>query len=370
MVQLLPRSAVGISITLAAASLAALVGSSAARPNPAASPPAVQSPERAAPPGGAAGVPGAPVELAPDGARDEAAAGARELDGPVFGEACQCRRDESLAWGARLPRLSPLLLASRSHVHDGHRHFELEVALVNNSAEPATRLDLSVVFFEELGGGQQGQRQSGERPLYFEGPLLPGRMIKWHVEGRGTSFDIVGPDTGVLAEDGSDAARGEAWDGLASATSRVLRLHAMRLLAYLGDPRVPMLAAALRDGASESELGLLDRLSRTPPAVVACAISVRRESASQWRLSACLDNHSDEAGSRLALRLLAYDAPLSPERPGARLPEVLAEHTMPLRDTLAVRSGRSITSSAFLPLEEGVLPRAFEVLVDRAEYLH
>jgi hypothetical protein len=69
------------------------------------------------------------------------------------------------------------------------------------------------------------------------------------------------------------------------------------------------------------------------------------------------------------LRLLAYDAPLALERPGARLPEVLAEHTTPLRETLAAHSGRSVTLSAFLPLEDGVLPRAFEVLVDRAEYL-
>jgi hypothetical protein len=261
------------------------------------------------------------------------------------------------------------MITSREHVHDGHHHFQLEVALVNNSAEPAARVAMSVVFFEELGGGQQGQRQSGERPLYFEGPLLPGRMIKWHVEGRGTSFDIVGPDVGSLAPGGSDAARGEAWDALASASSRVLRLHTMRVLAFLGDPRVEGLEAKLRAGASESEQNLLDRLSRKPPAVVACALGVRRESGSQWRSRACLDNHSDEPASRLALRLLAYDAPFMPDRLGARLPEVLAEHTTLLPGTLPARAGKSVELLASLPVEEGVVPRAFDVLVDREEYL-
>jgi hypothetical protein len=265
--------------------------------------------------------------------------------------------------------VSALLLASQDHVHDGHRHFELEVALVNNAAEPAKRMDMSVVFFEELGGGQPGQRQSGERPLFFEGPLLPGRMIKWHVEGRGTSFDIVGPDVGSLARDGSDAARGEAWDGLVSAHSRVLRLHTMRVLAFVGDPRVHTLAEWLRQGASDGELNLLDRLSRTPPTVVACAVNVRRESGNQWRGGACIDNRSDEPASRLALRLLAYDAPLAPDRLGARLPEVLAEHTTALRGTLPARASKSVELTAPLPLEEGVVPRAFEVLVDREEYL-
>jgi hypothetical protein len=357
---LLPRSAVGISISLAAATLAALVGSRAARPAPAAH--EASAPEA---PAASAGVPsaGAARELAEETL-------AAEPGRSVFGEACQCNRgDESLAWGGPLPRLSPLLLVRREHVHDGHHHFELEVALVNNAAEPVTRVGMSVVFFEELGGGQQGQRQSGERPLYFEGPLLPGRMIKWHVAGRGTSFDIVGPDLGSLARDGSDAARGEAWDGLVSLSSRVLQLHTMRVLAFLDDPRVQTLAAQLRQGASDAELHLLDRLSRAPPAVVACAVRVRRESGNQWRGGACIQNHSDEPAARLALRLLAYDAPLLPDRLGERLPEVLAEHTTALQGTLPARVGKSVELTASFPLEEAVVPRAFEVLVDREEYL-
>jgi hypothetical protein len=366
---LLPRSAVGISITLAAASLAALVGSSAARPDLHAASPSSADVSALGSSGGAAqGVNHTP-EATRNDLEDAPAAEADPLARPTFGDTCRCQRDESLAWRAPLPRLSPLVLASRSSLHDGHRHFELELALINNSAEPATRIDLSVVFFEELGGGQQGQRQSGERPLYFEGPLLPGRLIKWHVEGRGTSFDVVGPNVGKLAEDGHDTARGEAWDSLASAASRPVRLHTMRVLAFIGDPRLQMLAASLRQGASESELGLLDRLARTPPPVATCQLDVQHQGGAEWRVNACLDNDSDEPRSRLALRLLAYDAPLSPDLAGARLPEILAEHTTPLRETLAARSGRRVTLTASFPLEEAVVPRAFEVLVDREEYL-
>lgn len=366
LVTLLPRSAVGVSISLAAAILAALVGSRAARLQPAEPlPHAPDAPAARDVSTRTARLAGAPADVAPASALPET-----ELVAPSFGAACECGRGESLPWAAPLPRLSPLLLLGRSHLHDGHNHFELEVALVNNSAEPATRTSLSVVFFEELAGGQPGQRQSGERPLYFEGPLLPGHMIKWHVEGRGTSFDIVGPNVGNLAGDGSDAARGAAWDSLSGAGSRVLRLHTMRVLAFLGDTRVESLAAALRPGASESELSLLDRLSRTPPAVVACALDVRRESGSRWRASACIDNHSDEAASGLALRLLAYDAALAPDRLGASLPVVLAEHTTTLAGTLPARAGQRIEHTASLALEEGAVPRVFEAIVGREEYLH
>jgi hypothetical protein len=369
---LLPRSAVGIAISLAAATLAALVGSRAARPTPGADSPTASSAalrpemldrERARDANEGAGLDAG--RLGPNGPLAPHAGTRSE---PLLGESCECQRDESLLWREPLPRLAPLIISSESRLHDGHRHTELELALVNDGADDAKRISLSVVFFEERAGARAGQWQTGERPLYFEGQLPPGRMLKWHVEGRGTSFDVVGPDLGTLAPDGSDAASADAFAALASEGPRAVRLHATRLLAFLGDGRAQAAALALRPMASAGEAAYLDRVASARD-VAACRLAVTRESSNRWRLQACLFNRARVPRDDLELRLLALDDTLDAARPGARSPGVLAEHTARLDATLGPRSGRTLSLSAPLPLEEGVMPRAFELVVDREENL-
>jgi hypothetical protein len=369
----LPRSAVGIAITLAAATLAALVGSSAARPAASSGSAAAQLPPGVLPSGSAPPArsvventqPLEPAQVEPSGAGEPPGEGGLQR----LGEPCGCERDETLLWRDPLPRLAPVIIEREVRLHDGHRHTELELALVNDGAEPAERISLSVAFFEERVGAQAGAWQTGERPLSFEGPLGPGSMMKWHVEGRGTSFDIVG-DFGALAPDGSDAAPAEVFDALAREGARAVRLHAARLLAFLGDPRAADAALALRPSASSGELAQLDRIAAAPRDVVTCRIRVTRERSNRWRLDACLFNRAPEPRERFALRLLALDDTLDTREPGGgRAPRILAEHTTRFDVTLAPNSGRGLALWAPLPLEPGVLPRAFEVMVDREENL-
>jgi hypothetical protein len=371
---LLPRSVVGIAITLAATTLAALVGSSAARPTstgqdeasaPAAEPASDEAlaslPSPPAPPGSDR----AAIAPALSGETVRAPTGSTHL---LLGAPCECRQTIPLpSPGAQRPRLTPVVLARRSQVHDGHVHTELELAVVNDGQRDARNVSLSVLFFEERSSPPSGQFQTGERPLHFEGPLSPGHVFRWHVEGRGTSFDVIAPDLGVLADDGSDAAPADAFAELATSGARPLRLHATERLAFVGDGRTQASARALQPATSEAEAAFLDRLLEAPPDVTACAVTGRRD-AGQWRFEACLFNGSSEALSGLVVRVHAFDAALDPLR-SARVPARIAAHTVPLGLPLLARSGRRLELSAPLPLDAGVTPRAFEIRVDREENL-
>lgn len=350
---LLPRSAVAIAITLAAATLAALVGSGAARPRAS----RAERDENGVEPtttsiAGPLLLPGAPV----DNPATSSAASSRT----VAAAECSCPRHESLPWQAPLPRLSPVLVSERRRTHDGHEHTELELAVVNDSAQEARQLSLSVVFFEAGEGERAGHWQTGERPLFHEGPLAPGQVFRWHVEGRGTSFDVIAPDLGALAADGSDAAPADVLARLASDGARPLRLHAVQLLAFIGDARAESAARALRSSASPPEADYLERVLRPAPDLGTCALNVVRE-ANRWRVEACSFNRSDQAMNPLELRLLAFDATLDRLRPGARAPALLAEQALRGPAALPARSSRRVELSASLSLEAGRLPRAFEL---------
>jgi hypothetical protein len=381
---LLPRSALGIAITLAAATLAALVGSSAARPSASVrveehggalrvGAPPVSTPSET-PPFERSVTASSPAPVTPsDPARLESIDPlGREppwLAEPQFGDACECRRDAEQLASEPLPRLATLILRRDVRQHEGHRHTALELAVVNDGASEAARIGLTVLFYEERGGANAGQWQTSERPLHFEGPLGAGRLIKWHVEGRGSSFDIIGADFGTLAPDGSDTAPAAAFVALARDGSRALRWHAARLLAFLGDDRARDLAIELRPSASASAVRYLDRLAMAPHDVVACRLEVTRGTSQRWRLDACLFNRAREPRRDLRLRLLALDGGLSAARANSELPEVLAEHTARLDLELPAESGRAVALSALLPVESGAVPRAFDVVLDREENL-
>jgi hypothetical protein len=372
---LLPRSAVGIAITLAATTLAALIGSSAARPSSGAAAPTASSAalqptaleaDSRAPDGAFSSLAPEPAAHGSNGALEPSAA---PLPEALLGGPCECQRDESLLWREPLPRLTPVIISQQRRLHDGHEHTELELALVNDGADATERVSLSVLFFEQRAGEHAGYWQTGERLLNSEGPLAPGGMARWHVEGRGTSFDLVGPDLGTLAPNASDAAPAHAFTSLAAEGPRALRLHAALLLAFRGDEEAEAAALALRPTATPAEAAYLERIASTPHDVAACQIAVTRESSGRWRLGACLFNRASQPRGDLWVRLLALDEPLDAAQPGARAPRVLAQHTAHLASALAPSSGRTLALSAPLPIEPGVVPRAFEVSVDREENL-
>jgi hypothetical protein len=373
----LPRSAVGIAVTLAATTLAALVGSSAARPTASDDGPAANAAALRPGPGDLDARKARAADAAESAAAFEPArlqtpgsiAPSAPLPSPLIGEPCECQREAALLWRRPLPRLAPLIIAQEIRMHEGHRHTELELGVVNDGSVDAERISLSVLFFEERTGTQAGQWQTGERTLSFEGPLAPGRLVKWHVEGRGTSFDIVAPDSGTLALDGSDAAPADAFAALASEGARAVRLHAARLLTFLGDERARGAALASSPPTSTPELGYLERIATASRDVVACRVAISAEGSNRWRLDACLYNRTAEPRRDLDLRLLALEDTRETTPSGAGLPGVLAEHTAHLDVTLAPRSGRTVALSVPLPLETKAEPRAFEVVVDREENL-
>lgn len=381
---LLPRSAVAIAITLAAATLAALVGSGAARPgstrseaeanraDPASTsvsaplllptilfaepePTSSRASERGAEPSPSAAASSAGV----------AASATSTVSASLRGDDCTCPRHESLPWQAPLARLSPVLVSERRRMHDGHEHMELDLAIVNDSAREASQLNVSVVFFEAGAAERAGHWQTGERPLFFEGPLAPGQAIHLHVEGRGTSFDVIAPDLGTLAADGSDAAPADSFARLASDGARPVRLHATQLLAFLGDARAEGAAQALRASASPAEADYLDRVLRPPPDLGTCALNVMHE-ANRWHIEACSFNRSDQPMQAVELQLLAFDAALDRLRPGARAPSLLAARALPSPQALPAHGSRRIELSTPLSIEPGRTPRAFELDVTAA----
>ncbi len=370
----LPRSTVGIAITLTATALAALISTSGHRPTPAVNSIAVGIDTK-----GKRDETGAHVSvshaLATRSGRDsldvippQSTALVSKPDVPL-GADCQCTRHASLLWPRPLPRLSPLVIKRRDVTHGGHQHIELELAAINNGDRSIEKLSVAVVFYESRARAQ-GQRQKGvERPLYFEGPLRPGRAIKWQVDGRGTSFEVLAPDLGTLNEDGSDAAPSDAFLALTAAHHRPVRLHAAMLLAFLHDPRARPAAIALREARQENELSYLDRVLDTTRDVQVCQVSVTPEADERYRVRSCLYNTSKEALTELSLRIRALDAELDPRSPVADPPTVLAEHSEALSGIIPARSGRLAELLAALPTETGPSARAFEILADRKDLL-
>jgi hypothetical protein len=345
----LPRSAFAVAVTLAATSLAAIIGSSAARP--AGGQVATGEVAAQAPPGALPGSTGQALTGAPD---------APAL--PVLGAECGCTRDESWLWSAPVPRASPLIVAVTRSVQNARPHLGLELGLVNNGATPLVDLTLTVLFQEQL-GEDGSQRQTGERTLRFEGSLEPGHAARWHVEGMGTSVDLIGPELGTLAADGSDAAPAAAFALLGASPDRSLRLHAARLLAFIGDERAKDVARSLRQAAAPGEAAIVERLL-DDAGFAACDVTVARESSGQWRARACVYNRARQARAVSRARLLAFAQPFDTARPGERAPQLIAELSSPVTGELPPESGRRLELVGVPRSEESRAPRAFELVLE------
>lgn len=348
----LPRSAFAVAVTLAATCLAAIVGSGAARPS-----------------GGPRHVDSSITGAADTAARaGSTAGGSVTLDpreGPLsraLGAECGCARDESWLWSTPVPRSSPLIVASSQSLQGSHPHLVLELALVNNGATPIVDSTLTVLFQQEL-GDNGSQRQTGERTLRFDGWLEPGQAARWHVEGMGTSVDLIGPELGNLAADGADMAPAAALALLGASPERPLRLHAARLLALIGDERGKEVARDLRQAAAPGEAAVVERLL-DEAAFSACDLTVVRESSGQWRARACVYNRSDRARALSRARLLGFAQPFDGARPGVRAPKLIAELSSPLAGELPAESGRRLELLGALIAEESRAPRAFELVLE------
>jgi hypothetical protein len=373
---LLPRSTAAVVITMSAALLAAVITASSLsrsperdgsrrvaleeeRPTPATPPP------RAAEPAGPLLASIAPTPKAPGrSAAPPPATGSVA----VLAGACTCRRADSLLWRDGLPRVSLVLIDKRVREHNGHPHLELELGVVNNWEQPIPEVSLLVQFFDRDPPPSQKRTPTYDRPLFFEGPLEPGQAIKWHVEARGTEFEVVAPHEDLLDPGGADAAATNLLADLLKANHRPIRLHGAMMLAYLGDPRAKEGALGLREALREDEAPYIDRLMWALSDVKTCSLEVS-EGAAARVAKACVYNASTEPRRDLALRLRALDRAFRHDTPVEPPPLVVAERTWKLSGELAPKQGAVVSVAFDTSNADGIAPKAFEAYADREEFV-
>lgn len=354
----LPRSAVGIAIILSAAGLAALILSNAiGRTSPL--PGARGTPPDDAPPPSAraaslpSGVP--PPAAAPNLSSPAQAPTSAEI---TKGAVCRCQRHASVLWRRPLPRLTPIVVARSDRTHGRHQHIELELVAINNGDFNLEHLNLSVVFHEYAAGSAP---RTIKRPLYYAGPLRPGRSVRWRVEGRGTRFEVLGPDLPALAADGSDTAPPDRFAVLTAAEHRPLRLHGAMMLAFIGDARARQAAVELREARREREASYLDRVLAASGELQFCELEVIASGQQRYDIRGCVFNRSEREHRRVQLRARSISRDFELASPLAEPPALLGEQTLMLDEKLSPGAGHRVRWIAELANQSGLQAHAFEV---------
>jgi hypothetical protein len=286
--------------------------------------------------------PSAPPGLAPPPrAEPSAGAGAGAADRASDAGTCLCDRADSPLWSAPIPKLSALLLEKRVLPRKSFDKLRIDLAVVNNGDTPLADITVHVQFLEPDAAGRP--RPTKERPLYFAGPLAPGAAVKWTTEARGTDFELLVPDFGVLGVDGAGAARADAFARLLSeANHRPVRLHAARMLSYLGDPRARPFALDLKDALRAAEGPYLRRVLAATGKLRVCDLRVGAS-----EVSACVYNAGAAPASDVGVQVLALDGSLDPSQPLANPPALRAERRWRVADQLPAQTGRAVR----MPLE-------------------
>ena len=354
---ILPRTTLAISLTLAGALLAALimfrwiieghnesadVGAEAAAiaplPNAAPTREAVATvPAQSVPiairPAVEAVAPSAAI------AAKSQPAGQARTTGP-----CECQRADSLLWSQPLPKVSLIVLSSKRYKRHNHEHVELEFAAINNSDREITELTSMAEFFEQDPPPSSKLVSVSTRAVYYQGPLMPGEAIKWHVDAEGTTFRIHpplengNPITGTLEDNGSNAAPTNAIAKLLKAHNRPVRLHGTMLLAFLRDPRAREATVELGDSLRESESSYLRRLLEALAEVRMCQVQVAG-AGSQRRVLGCVFNTADTPRTPVEVVVRALDATVSTADPVGAPPQIIAEKSVILPGSLPAKSG-------------------------------
>ena len=220
------------------------------------------------------------------------------------------------------------------------RYLELDIAVVNNSNKEIEEVALMVLFFERDSGSSR-RTQVSNRPLFFEGPLLPGQAIKWSVEAEGTEFEIQNPITGTIGPNGEDAAPANRIAELLSAHNRPVRLHGAMLLAFLGDSRAKEGVLALREALRDDEAPYLTRLIQSLSDVRVCDVRVT-PSGNRGQVAACIHNLSKEARRDLGVKVRGLERAVATDSPLAEPPTVLTESIVNVPGELAPNTGRGL----------------------------
>jgi hypothetical protein len=383
--RLVPRSTTAVVIALSASTLAALLtgkwlftqrlpsGPSPTFETTSSDPPATETAPFALPP---LGEPESPAQAAPPPAPPAAgtASAATATTAPRTATAltgpCRCEHSESILWRNAIPRLSPVLIAQTVKPHNNHTHLELELGIVNNSNQELREITLNLQFYEDKRnasskGDDKDRDQKKHQPLYFEGPLRPGEAIKWHVEGRATSFEVSTPHHETLDPSGKDAAPPAAFEELLStANHRPIRLHGAMMLAALGhEQRAREGALSLREALREDEAPYIDRLLSATGPIATCQLSVSDGSALR-KVQTCVHNRSNAAAQGVTLRVRALDRLFDHRNPVAPPPIVIAEQLQRLSAPLGANTGQLLTVDLDTNNPDNLTPETFEVLID------
>ena len=289
-----------------------------------------------------------------------------------LGDPCRCARADSLLWAEPPPRLSVLVLKQRvrpgrgalEHESVRKRYTDVDVAVVNNGASELKQITLQVLFFTRDAATQR-KSQTDNRPLFFEGPLLGGQAIKWSTDAEGTEVEIQGPALGSLGAEGESAAPSDRFAELLEAHHRPVRLHAVMMLAYLGDPRAREALLKLREALREDEAPYLDRLLQATSELRVCRLAVKQELGG-GSVSGCLFNNAAESKKDLGVKLRGLDAPVLASDPVGNPPNLVAEDVLTVPGELPSQAG--VVFSARLPSLDAV-PVAWEAIADRRDLL-
>lgn len=284
---------------------------------------------------------------------------------------CRCRRSDSLLWQNPIAQLSVLTLSK--HVRRGRaeeerkdkNYIDLTIGIVNNSNDPLREIALNVEMFEVDPPPSNKRYSTAIRPLYFEGPLLPGQAIKWDVEARGSEFEVHNTLKGDIGVEGENSAPTNLIADLLHARNRPVRMHGAMLLSFFGDPRAKEAILELREALREDEAPYLDRLLQAVGDVHVCSLKVSELGESRTA-SACVFNAGKEPRKDLGIRLRALDGGTLSENPSGAPPSVLAEATVAVPGTLPPDTGTRVSTDFDLA---GTKPVAFEAFADRIDLL-
>jgi hypothetical protein len=232
---------------------------------------------------------------------------------------CVCLRADSPLWKDGLPALSVLTYTSDDEAaaavaptadRSGRPRYDFDLAVVNNAARAQNDVRVTLTFARRSKAGKRVG--ATDRGLFWGGALGPGHAVKWHVKAPGSEYTMDTSVSGQLEKGGVLPAPAEAFvELMGSSRARALRVHAVTMLAYLGDPRAR--DAALSLGAqSPEEKALMARLLRASSPVRVCEITRTDD-----HVDACVFNASVEPKKGLQLRALpaAADAADAPEGP-------------------------------------------------------
>jgi hypothetical protein len=244
------------------------------------------------------------------------------------------------------------------------KYLDLDVAVVNNGNGNIDEITLVVLFYDADADGKR-RAQVASRPLFFEGPLLPGQAIKWSTDAEGTAVEVQAPALGSLGSEGEALAPTDRFAELLEANNRPVRMHGAMMLAYLGDPRAREGILKLREALREDEAPYLDRLLAATSDLRVCRLTVQAD-ASGRSARGCLFNAGAEAKKDLGVKLRGLDAPVVAGTPVGAPPNLLVEQVLAVPGELATQTGFAF--SARLPAEDGS-PLVWEAVADRIDLL-